>query len=534
MTKAYSYIRMSTERQNRGASLARQLEASKAYADEMGWELDDSLRDIGVSAFTGKNVKDGALGQFIKLAESGKIESGSILIVESLDRISRDKPLDAINLFTSILRFGVEIVTLQDRKHYTEKSVNDNIADLYISIGVMVRANEESETKSKRVHDAWNRKRKNVDDKKLSGMCPPWMVLNDDKKGFTLIPENVAIIQRIFNMMDAGMGTNAIIRTLNDEGVEPLGTAKSWSPGIIQTFFRRKSVIGEYQPHRLIDGKRVPEGEPIKDYYPRIIEDDQYYRVMKARDERRTFGRGRKGKKFSNLFTGFSRCAVCGGAMYYKDHMTTTKKGNGTYLYCVNATRNMCTNSVRHRYEKVEPAILNILRELNVGEMLSDVEDEATVMRESLAGMKGKLEDTIAKRSKLILEFAGTDDQTVRGVIDALGQEETGLRDLIASQKKAYNIAVAGQTKTDEAIDNVGALRKELEGCPPEQVYVIRAAINAEIRKIIGELVFEPDGMITAYAAQSDNTYAILDFVDKDKLTEKADNAIAAFTGARD
>ena len=78
MTKAYSYIRMSTAQQLQGASLARQLEQTQAYADEHDWELDNSLRDIGVSAFTGKNVTDGALGQFISMCHDGKIEKGAV------------------------------------------------------------------------------------------------------------------------------------------------------------------------------------------------------------------------------------------------------------------------------------------------------------------------------------------------------------------------------------------------------------------------------------------------------------------------
>ena len=31
-------------------------------------------------------------------------------------------------------------------------------------------------------------------------------------------------------------------------------------------------MLGEYQPHRLVDGKRIPEGEPIPDFYPPVVE----------------------------------------------------------------------------------------------------------------------------------------------------------------------------------------------------------------------------------------------------------------------
>lgn len=67
VSKAYSYIRMSTNVQLKGDSLRRQLAASNAYADEHGLVIDDTfkLEDIGVSAFKGDNISSGALGRVL-------------------------------------------------------------------------------------------------------------------------------------------------------------------------------------------------------------------------------------------------------------------------------------------------------------------------------------------------------------------------------------------------------------------------------------------------------------------------------------
>ncbi|MGX1358940.1 DNA invertase Pin-like site-specific DNA recombinase [Bradyrhizobium elkanii] len=48
--RAYSYLRMSTDDQLKGDSRRRQLEASKAYAEQHGLELadDTQLEDIGI------------------------------------------------------------------------------------------------------------------------------------------------------------------------------------------------------------------------------------------------------------------------------------------------------------------------------------------------------------------------------------------------------------------------------------------------------------------------------------------------------
>ena len=86
--KAYSYIRFSTPEQLKGDSLRRQLESSRKYALEHNLVLDESLRDLGVSAFKGKNATEGALKRFMELIDAGQVEQGSILILESLDRLS--------------------------------------------------------------------------------------------------------------------------------------------------------------------------------------------------------------------------------------------------------------------------------------------------------------------------------------------------------------------------------------------------------------------------------------------------------------
>jgi DNA invertase Pin-like site-specific DNA recombinase len=70
---------MSTDPQLLGDSRRRQLEASRAYAAAHGLELAEGaeLEDIGISAFKGANVSEGALGRFLQAVKSGSIKSGS-------------------------------------------------------------------------------------------------------------------------------------------------------------------------------------------------------------------------------------------------------------------------------------------------------------------------------------------------------------------------------------------------------------------------------------------------------------------------
>jgi hypothetical protein len=106
--KAYSYLRFSTPEQEEGDSIRRQLAVTKAYAKELKLELDESLRfeDKGVSAFRGRNSAEGELARFLECAQVGKVPAGSWLLVESLDRISRNEILLTGCLLPSLCRLA--------------------------------------------------------------------------------------------------------------------------------------------------------------------------------------------------------------------------------------------------------------------------------------------------------------------------------------------------------------------------------------------------------------------------------------------
>eukprot|EP01133_Synstelium_polycarpum_P030636 gene30636-38124_t len=74
------------------------------------------MADLGVSAYRGTNVADGALGMFLQLAEAGDIPHGSFLLVETLDRLSRQTARRAVRVLESIVEAGVTVVTLDNEK----------------------------------------------------------------------------------------------------------------------------------------------------------------------------------------------------------------------------------------------------------------------------------------------------------------------------------------------------------------------------------------------------------------------------------
>src|SRR5690606_26294712 len=152
---AYSYIRFSSPEQARGDSLRRQTAKAEEWCAKRGIVLDDTLRDLGVSAFRGANRDIGALRSFLDEVKRGKVVRGSFLIVESLDRLSREAVLDAAARLFDLILAGVTVVTLSDGQEYSADRLRNDWTPLIVSIAIMARAHEESRIKGERVAEAW-------------------------------------------------------------------------------------------------------------------------------------------------------------------------------------------------------------------------------------------------------------------------------------------------------------------------------------------------------------------------------------------
>ena len=96
------------------------------------------------------------MDEFIKRIESKTIPLGSILIVESPDRVSRQRFSEAYPTYQRILSAGIEIHFLSIRDVLKPEHSFTNI----LRVGVEIdRANCESVLKSERVGEAWSKKR---------------------------------------------------------------------------------------------------------------------------------------------------------------------------------------------------------------------------------------------------------------------------------------------------------------------------------------------------------------------------------------
>jgi hypothetical protein len=109
-----------------------------------------------------------------------------------------------------------------------------------------------------------------------------------------------------------GHGKAVIARRFNAEKVPVFGKGDGWHASYVQKILESEATFGTFQPMRLdvtgLKRKRVADGEAITDYFPAVVDRKTFLAAQRARTDRR-IPPGRKGEKFSNLFTGI---AVCG------------------------------------------------------------------------------------------------------------------------------------------------------------------------------------------------------------------------------
>jgi len=491
-TKAYSYIRMSSERQKKGDSLARQEEMRDAFVAEHDLDLDDTLRDMGVSAFDGSNRDRGALGKFLAKVNRGEIEKGSYLIVESLDRLSRDNVMAALRVFQDILAAGIKIATVGDGYIYSQETVIRDWTQLIVSLSIMARAHEESARKSQRLVHAWKTKREDHT-KKLTARCPAWLTLSEDRTTFIVNQDRKKIAILVLEELADGIGRDKIARRLNKEGEKPWTHGREWHGGTVQKLTDNEALIGRYQPHRIEkrDGKvvRVPLGEPIENYYPRIISDDLWQRARAASDARARLGLGntggRKGTCFSNILSGIVSCHHCGGRMVYRDRGPRST----VVLRCSSERNGVCENATRIPYPALER---EILRWGETFEHLAPPTDVEQPIRERIATIARERKETAEKIEGLI-DLAEAGQQ----VADRLALRQAELNKLQEQEAEAKRelAAVSNRTDPDERRSLIAAVR-DCVGRPDAERYAVRAAANQALKHILDEVRCMVDGRL--------------------------------------
>ncbi|HFD4038265.1 TPA: recombinase family protein [Vibrio parahaemolyticus] len=345
MAHIYSYRRVSTLGQSEGVSLEVQSDENKLRELSEAYSLPISERiysDVGKSAYKGEQLEN-ELGYFLESVHSGEIKAGSILVVYSLDRISRQNIGFAKQIYLDLTNNGVSIYSILDSHLYRAH----NAADEILATIIFERANNESKTKGQRnnstalkvIEGHLQGKRTNDGYAYLVSFGnSPWWIAHREDGAVIEHPVYWDVAKQVYQKIVSGEGNLKILSWLNDNfdapktrtNVKAPQRMSEWKFSTIANFHKQQALYGL---KNVTINKNKPEQREfaLDRYYPQLITESDWLALQAIKKKRRTADSTRK--RYS-LITGMgiAKCYNCGAVVAAS--MDKTKDVISTRYYC--------------------------------------------------------------------------------------------------------------------------------------------------------------------------------------------------------
>lgn len=413
MGRVYSYLRFSDPTQAAGSSADRQTEYAQRWAEARGLVLDASLsmRDEGLSGYHERHVTRGALGVFLRAVEDGRIEDGSVLIVEAFDRLSRAEPLKAQAQLTQIIHAGIKVVTAVDGQEYSLETIRANPYKLIHSLVMMILAHEESDNKSRRVRAAIRRQCEGWQAGTWRGVIrngkdPHWVKWNG--QAFELVPERAEAVRYAIGRFLAGLGATQVMRDLAARGMTLTDSGKLNAPHLYKTL-RKRLLVGE----REIEVGGVPYR--LDGYYPALLTEAEFDALQLAMQRRQ----GKRGVgEIPSIITGMGICVCgyCGAAICSQNLMGRKRQPDGRpqpghrRLICVSQSNGYgCQLSGSIQAAPVERALMLYCADSMRMDALNRGGDAGRALRAETAAARRRMADAETKLARIAQALAEDD-----------------------------------------------------------------------------------------------------------------------------
>jgi hypothetical protein len=301
----------------------------------------------------------------------------------------------------------------------------------------------ESERKAYLLSKTWKQKRAAISQIKLTSICPQWLELNKKRTAFDIIDDRVKVVQEIFQLSDNGYGKRRIAAHLNRMGVETWGRGKSkadgWHSSYVAKILGNRAVLGEFQPHRMDNGKRIPEGDSISDYFPAVIDLPTFERA----NSRRVATGGQTQNKVSNLFAGIVYEGGTDHRMTFldkgKDKRDGRRRGNSRYLRSDRHRIKPQSDVPSWNYSAFEALFLRVLRELD-WQRLRDQErpSQEVILEQEVAELETQIRKSTATIDRIVTAIADEAGETPIAPMAAIArlEAEKNRKEMIAMRKR--------------------------------------------------------------------------------------------------
>ena len=373
------------------------------------------------------------------------------VIFKDFSRFSRRNSLGLVELET-LRDMGVRIIAIDDNVIYP-----DNDQWFQIQIRFLMNEIPVTDTSRKVRSVVKNRQEKG---EWVCNVPYGFRMVNTKKMIYEAVPEEVAIIQRIFRMyVEDELGYKKIAIILTDEKIPTprqsekyrreaagedynVSSTGKWSHVTISGILKNDFYIGTLRQHkyarRTINGDDVKTAEEdeivIENRHPAIIE-HRIFAAAQSAHKRRTTSHYRGKKKNENIYSGFLYCGECGRPL------STMSRGNSKESYQCSTYSKYGKAHCSNHYVKgaqIDAFMLNYLQMLQEtsADMLDRLqksiqsEKKHTGLHEgAIVNLEKQLADAQGKLKALITQKARDaakglfDDATLDETYDALIQE---------------------------------------------------------------------------------------------------------------
>lgn len=503
MKTAAIYARFSTDRQDL-TSIADQLRVCRARAEALGFQVVAEYSDAAVSGAVAVIDRSGA-GAMHAAALAGQFD---VLIVESLDRLSRDS-VDSEAVLRRLEHRGIRIIGVADSYDTASGETRRIVRGVRGLINEFYRS------------DLPHKIRRGLDGQVERGFhaggmsygyrsVPVGLNARGEAQGFRLEIDNdqAEVVRWIFARYAEGWSCQRIAADLNARHVlgpgRRLDRPSTWSVAALygtplagSGILNNELYVGRYVWNRrewIRDPdkpkKRTPRMRPrdqwrVKERPDLRIVDDEVWSAVRARMTRKNgdSGRLKRGPGPRSLFGGLLRCGCCGGAVIavsaYQYGCAARKDRGPAVCPGVRAPRKETDRRLVSvlREEVLSPAAIAKIRD-QVRRLLGDSQRQATEINKARATRMRALEGEIARLTDAVAQLGLSNALRAR-LVDA------------EAEYASLTARIESRPPTLPSPETIGAKIREvavrLETALAQDVSAARAILSGKLGPVILE-----------------------------------------------